>query len=224
MNLATRRGVPCLPVAYALSLSLLAGCAQLTTSSSDRASLKAAADAAGQAYLDCLGQSAGRYVGTTEDVRAIRTLAQKNCADTRATASRAQAKLQDTSYIMSAPQVEAALKALDDQGEAAITDQVLNRRAAAPAVAVGAVVPAAVPAAERATPMRAGGDDYLACMRSQGERWAATQEPATVIADAAHNRCASSLAGSSSAATIEQQGRALVLGLVLDRKSPPPKP
>ena len=191
-----------------LALSL-AGCAQFTTSSSERTGLQSAADAAGTTYLGCLGEQADRYLGSSDDVRAIVTLAVRNCAAAREAAGRAQSELQATKYILSEREVEASLKALDAQGEAAITEKVLNRKAAMPAASVATPAPAA-PAAS---------NGYLACMQSQGERWANVQEPATVIAESAHGRCASQLAGNDSAAEIEKQGRALVTGIVLDRKA-----
>lgn len=203
--------------ALVLNVALsLAGCAQFTTSRTERDGLQSVADAAGTAYLDCLNEQASRYLGTNEDARAIVTIARKNCAGERDAAARAQSALQDTNYILAGSQVEASLKALDDKGEAAITEQVLNRKAATPAMA------AAVPAASTVPAANGGSAEYLACMQSQGERWATVQEPATVIADTAHNRCASRLAGSASAAATEQQGRALVMGLVLDRKAQAP--
>lgn len=196
----------------------LAGCAQFTTSGSERAGLQSAADAAGTAYLDCLGAQADRYLGTSDDVRALVTLAGKNCAAERAAAGRAQSELQATNYILSEREVEATLKSLDAQGEAAITEKVLSRKVAAPATAPApaAAAPAPAPAAAAAP---GGGDGYLACMQAQAERWAAVQEPATVIADSAHGRCAGQLAGNASAAALEKQGRALVTGIVLDRKA-----
>jgi len=190
----------------------LAGCAQVTTSSSERSSLQSAADAAGAAYLGCLREQADRYLGTGDDARAIVTLAVKNCASAREAARRAQSELQTTKYMVSEPQVEAALKSLDAQGEAAITEKVLNRKVAMPAAAVPVAAPAPAPAV-------ATTNDYLACMKVQGERWATVQEPATVIADSAHGRCAAQLAGNASAAELEKQGRALVTGIVLDRKA-----
>jgi len=199
-----------------LALSL-AGCAQFTTSSSERAGLKSAADAANAAYLDCLGAQADRYLGTSDDVRAIVTLAGRNCASARDAAGRAQSDLQATNYILSDREVEATLKSLDAQGEAAITEKVLNRKAAVPAAP--ATAPAAIPAPAPVPAVTASPSGYLACMQSQGERWAAVQEPAAVIADSAHGRCASQLAGSASAAELEKQGRALVTGIVLDRKA-----
>lgn len=183
----------------------LAGCAQVTTSSSERSSLQSAADAAGAAYLGCLSEQADRYLGTGDDARAIVTLAVKNCTSAREAARGAQSELQTTKYMVSEPQVEAALESLDAQGEATITEKVLNRKVPMPAA----------PASATAAPPNA----YLACMQAQGERWATVQEPATVIADSAHGRCAAQLAGNASAAELEKQGRALVTGIVLDRKA-----
>ena len=52
-----------------LATALLAGCAQFTTSGDERSRLEAGATAAGDAYLACLTSEAGRYAGTTRDVR-----------------------------------------------------------------------------------------------------------------------------------------------------------
>lgn len=203
----------------ALALSL-AACAQFTTSTTERAGLQSAADAAATAYLDCLDREAGRYLGTTNDAQGIGAIARKNCAGSRDAAAKAQASLQSTSYIMSDREVTAAMKALDDKGQTAITEQVLNRRAPDPAPAAAA---AATAAAAVAPPVPAAASKgYLDCMQAQGERWAATREPAAVIADAAHSRCSAQLPGGPGAAEAEKQGRALVLGLVLDRKTQTP--
>lgn len=180
----------------------MAGCTQFTTSSSERSTLQSAAEKASTAYLGCLNEQADRYLGTSDDVRAIVTLAGKNCASAREAAGRAQSDLQATNYILTEREVEATLKTLDAQGEAAITEKVLNRKVALPAAAAATA-----------------SNGYLACMQAQGERWATVQEPATVIADSAHGRCASQLAGNASAAELEKQGRALVTGIVLDRKA-----
>lgn len=205
MNRTSCRALLC------LLLTALAGCAQFTTSSTERAGLQSAADAADAAYLACLDDQAARYLGTGDDARAIVTVAMRNCTGSRDAAGRAQSALQDTNYILAEREVEASLKALDAKGEAAITEQALNRRAMAPAAA-----PAATPQAP------AGNDAYLTCMQDQGQRWGTVEEPAAVIADAAHSRCAGKLAGTASAAEIGKQGRALVIGIVLDRKAQAP--
>ena len=217
-----------------LVLPAMAGCAQFTTSAEERSQLQSAADAAGKAYLDCLGNEAGRYVGTSEDTPAIVSIARKNCAAARDAAGRAQSELQTTSYIMSEREAEAQLAELDRQGETAISELVLTRRTGVPpaAAAMPATVPAmAAPPATGPTLITPapvdGTDEYLSCMRVQASRWANVDEPATIIADAAHGRCASQLKGTSGRNEAERQGRSLVVGIVLDRKaqaSSAPKP
>jgi hypothetical protein len=217
MNRTSCRALLCL-----LALAA-AGCAQFTTSSTEKAGLQSAADAAGDAYLACLSQEAERYLATTNEVAAIVSVARKNCAAARDAAGDAQEALQGASYIISDPQVEAALRSLDARGEAAITELALNRaaRPATSPTAPPAPAPAAT-AAKGATATAAGGDDYLACMQDQGARWATVEEPAAVIADAAHSRCAGKLGGAQSGADLEKAGRALVVGIVLDRKAKTP--
>jgi hypothetical protein len=195
-----------------------AGCAQFTTSSTERSGLQSAADAADNAYLACLGQEAERYLATTNEVAAIVSIARKNCTGARDAAAEAQKALQGARYIIADPQVEAALKSLDARGEAAVTELALNR--SAPARAAMPAATAAMPAP--APPATAGGDAYLACMQDQGARWATVEEPAAVIADAAHSRCADRLRGAPSGADVEKAGRSLVVGIVLDRKAQAP--
>jgi hypothetical protein len=206
--------------AAALSSALaatLGACAQFTTSDTERAGLQAAADAAGQAYLDCLREQAAPYIAGSDDARAIATTARGNCTAARAAAGRAQSELQATNYILADREVTATLADLDARGEAAVAEQVLRGRATAPPPARPA--PAAPLAAS--PPAVTGGDAYLSCMREQAGRWAAVDEPAAVIADAAHGRCAGRLAGVAGAPQLESEGRALVTGIVLDRKAAP---
>lgn len=183
-----------------LVLPVMTGCAQMTTSDADRAELRSAADAADTAYLACLDAQAGRYVGTSNDASSIVTIARKNCTGTRDAARTAHTNLLTTNYILAGREVDATLAAVDARGEAAITEQVLNRQAEAP------------------VPNSSSGS-YLDCMREQASRWATVGEPASVIADAAHGRCAGQLAGVAGGAELESRGRAIVAGIVLDRKA-----
>ena len=65
------------------------------------------------------------------------------------------------------------------------------------------------------------GSKYLDCMRGEGQRYAGVNEPAQVVAEVAHSRCSAALTDPASAAQLERQGRALVMGMVLDRKVSP---
>jgi hypothetical protein len=55
-------------------------------------------------------------------------------------------------------------------------------------------------------------------MGAEGQRYAGVNEPAQVVAEVAQSRCAALLTDPASAAALEKQGRALVMGMVLDRK------
>jgi hypothetical protein len=109
------------------------------------------------------------------------------------------------------PMVTKNLEALDERAKALVEQQVLERKAAAPvAMAAAASAPG-------------NGSKYLDCMRAEGARYASVNEPAEVVAEVAHSRCSATLtdSDSASAAQFERQGRALVMGMVLDRKVGP---
>ncbi|MEO8443438.1 MAG: hypothetical protein ABI567_00335 [Gammaproteobacteria bacterium] len=218
-DLTMNPGIPsALPAALALALGLglgISGCSQLTTSKSELSALQSAADRAESEHLECLKQATSRYLATGEGAEAISRVARKDCSATRDRAASAQGTLLGTRYILAEPQVAAALKALDEKGEAAISRQVLDYRTAQPAAAP---VAAAAPA-RPASGQPAAGPAYLACMQAQGERYAAVNEGAEVVAEVAHSRCAASLGGGAPSSELERQGRALVMGLVLDRKA-----
>jgi hypothetical protein len=56
-------------------------------------------------------------------------------------------------------------------------------------------------------------------MSAEGQRYAGVNEPAQVVAEVAQSRCAALLTDPATAAQLEKQGRALVMGMVLDRKA-----
>ena len=53
-------------------------------------------------------------------------------------------------------------------------------------------------------------------MEEQARKYSSLNESATVVADVAQSRCKSYLGGANTA--LEQEGRALVMGLVMDAK------
>ncbi|MEO8223900.1 MAG: hypothetical protein ABI661_03775, partial [Gammaproteobacteria bacterium] len=97
----------------------LPGCAQMTTNRTEQAALDATAERAGAEYLACLDQAASRYLATGEGAEAIVRVTRKDCSATRDRAASAQEALLGARYILAEPQVAAAVKALDDKGEAA---------------------------------------------------------------------------------------------------------
>ena len=113
------------------------------------------------------------------------------------------------------------LATLDERATTQVQDRVLERRAAAPPVAAPAAV-APVPGTGAASAPAANGPTdgsaYLNCMRAEGQRYAGVNEPAEVVAEVAQSRCSALMTDAASAAPLERQGRALVMGLVLDQK------
>ena len=138
-------------------------------------------------------------------------VSKKACSATRSDYVDADTTFLKSKYMRPEPMVEKDLAALDERATALVEERVLERKAAAP--------PAAAPVAMTASASAPhDGDKYLDCMRAEGQRYASVNEPAEVVAEVAHSRCSATLTDPASAAQLERQGRALVMGMVLDRK------
>jgi len=194
---------------------LLSGCAQFTANATDKAALKAVAGKAGDDYVTCVVDAAGRYQQTGESASLIAEVAKKACTASRSEFVNAENTWLKTEFMSTEPILQKELAALDQQAMLEVQQiqaQALERKVASPpvaGVAAGSVAAASAPADSSA---------YLNCMNAEGQRYAGVNEPATVVADVAHNRCAAVLTDAASAAELEKQGRALVMGMVLDRK------
>jgi hypothetical protein len=96
-----------------------------------------------------------------------------------------------------------------------------NQPAVVAPIAVGAAAAATASPSSVAVPSADGWNAeqrvYLDCMEDQGRKYSGLNESTTVIADVAQSRCKSYMAGPGSAA-LEQEGRTLVMGMVLDAK------
>jgi hypothetical protein len=190
-------------------LVVLSGCAQFTTSATDQASLKAVAAKAGDDYVTCIVDAAGRYQQTGESASLIAEVAKKACTESRTAFVDAENAWLKTRYMTTEPMLQKELAALDQR--AMLEVQMIQERALEQKVVSP---PAPVASANRS----ADGSAYLKCMTAEGQRYAGVNEPAEVIAEVAASRCSALLAGSAPAAQLEKQGRALVMGMVLDRK------
>jgi hypothetical protein len=187
----------------------LSGCAQFTTSKTERAGLEAAAAQAGEAYVNCMVEASQRYQQSGESAAVIADVSRKACASARSAYEEADTTYLESKFMRTEPVVTRDLAALDERATALISEQVLERKAAAPTAAVAMSAAAIVPP---------NGKGYLDCMRAQGKRYAGVNEPAEVVAEVAHSRCAATLTDPAAEAALERQGRALVMGMVLDRK------
>jgi hypothetical protein len=197
------------------TLLALNGCAQMTTSASDEARLQRAAEEAGEAYVNCILDASERYQQTNEPASVIVEVARKACTAARAEYVTTGTRFLKTRYMSTEPIVQREATALEERAALLIQQRVLSRKSATPATPAPAAPP---PAAS--IPTNDGA--YLECMQAQGRRYAALDEPAEVIAEVAHSRCAVSLADRTTGGPVERQGRALVMGMVLDRKASQP--
>ncbi|MSR10116.1 MAG: hypothetical protein EXR82_11470 [Gammaproteobacteria bacterium] len=206
------------------ALVALSGCAQFTTNAIDKATLKTVASKAGDDYVSCVVDAAGRYQQTGESASLIAEVAKKACTASRSEFITAENAWLKSEFMSTEPILQKDLAALDQRAELEVQQQqvqALERKVAAPPVAAAAIAPvasASVASVPAATSAPAAGSAYLKCMTAEGQRYAGVNEPATVVAEVAQSRCASLLTDPVSAAPLEQQGRALVMGLVLDRK------
>ena len=192
------------------SLVLLSGCAQFTTNRTDRAALEAAAGKAGDDYVNCVVEAAGRYQQTGESASLIAEVAKKACTESRSAFVDAENAALKTQFMRTEPILQKELAALDQRAMLQVQqvhELALERKVASPPVASVA-----------ATSAPADGSAYLKCMSAEGQRYAGVNEPAEVVAEVAQSRCSALLTDPASAAQLEKQGRALVMGMVLDRK------
>jgi len=190
-------------------LVALSGCAQFTTSATERAGLQAVAGKAGDDYVNCILEAAGRYQQTGESASLIAEVAKKACTAPRSVFVDAQNAWLTTELISTEPVLQKDLAALDQRAMLEIQQlqaEALERKVATPSPAVSAVRAPAV------------ASSYLKCMSAEGQRYAGVNEPAAVVAEVAQSRCSSLLTDAASAGRLEKEGRALVMGLVLDRK------
>lgn len=198
------------------ALVAISGCAQFTTNATDQAALEAVAGQAGDDYVTCVVNAAGRYQQTGESASLIAEVAKKACASSRSGFVDAENAWLTTRFMSTEPILQKELAALDQR--AMLEVQQIQERALEQKVAPVSAPVATVPAASAPAAVAPAGSPYLKCMSAEGERYAGVNEPATVVADVAQSRCAALLTDAASAATLEKQGRALVMGMVLDRK------
>jgi len=187
---------------------LLSGCAQFTANATDKAALKAVAGKAGDDYVNCVVNAAGRYQQTGESASLIAEVAKKACTASRTEFVDAENAWLKAEFMSTEPILQKDLAALDQRAMLEVQQiqaSALEQKVASPAVAVTPAI------------ATADGSAYLKCMSAEGQRYAGVNEPAEVVAEVAQSRCANLLTDPASA-QLEKQGRALVMGMVLDRK------
>ena len=197
-------------------LLVLSGCAQFTTNATEQSALKSAAGKAGDDYVTCVVNAADRYQQTGEAASLIIEVSKKACTGSRSEFTAAENAWLKTKYMNTEPILQKELAALDQR--AMLQVQQVHELALERKVASAPVASSPPIASIAATSAPADGSAYLKCMSAEGQRYAGVNEPAEVVAEVAQSRCANLLTDPASAAQLEKQGRALVMGMVLDRK------
>lgn len=200
-----------------VSVAGLSACSQLTTSKKELAALQAKADGIAETYVECVKTSAQELYGTT-DTAFLVDAARKACASEMDAYKTAMSDYYGAQYMIYDEPLERSVSAVEERAETEATALFVGKSApvaaasATPTLATPPEVPSDAPATWTAEQRI-----YLDCMEDQGLRYAGLQEPATSIADVAASRCRSYLTEADRVA-LEQEGRAVVMGTVMDQR------
>jgi len=202
-----------------VAMMSVTSCSQISTNADERSALEATANSLGDIYVTCVvNYSLDNSSTNAIDVASVVTLASRACESDLAQFKTAQEDSLSTQVMMTEKPLQASVDALNERATVEVGEALLSAGKTQPAAAMTAVVAAA------ASPTSGGSDGwsdeqraYLECMDKQAGKYAGLDESAPVIADVAQDRCKSYMTGPGAAA-LEQEGRAKVMGAVLDAK------
>lgn len=213
-----------------ISMIFVAACSQMTTNKSELAALQSTADNLGDVYVGCvLKNSVASASKNAIDVASVVKISAGLCQTDLDQFKNAQTEYLSSQFMMTEKPLQASVDSLNDRAMTEVAEALLAAAETQPtAIAPVAVSTAAVAGARAAAtssvaaqPASAGWTAeqriYLDCMEDQSRKYSGLNETATVIADVAQSRCKSYMAGPGAAA-LEQEGRTLVMGAVLDAK------
>jgi len=208
----------------AVSCLLLTSCAQFTTNDRELADMNNEAEAKANNYVECLKREAAGFSGST-DAAFLGDAARSRCQAEMDAYTVAQSEYLGAQYMMTDKELEKSVEALDKRGRSEIAEMLVTQPTnIQPSVSAGVAVAAAGTATVISTPTSWNGDQrvYLDCMQDQAEKYADSDEGAEVIAAVAASRCKMYL-GSESRQALEQEGRAQVMGTVMDIRMQTPR-
>jgi hypothetical protein len=201
------------------SMTLLASCGQIAANKDEVFTLETTANDLGDIYVACVVDNSLNHMSADAiDVATSIQLAGGACATDLSRFEESQNEYLSSQYMMTEKPLQASIDALNERattevGEALLSAAKMPNATAIPAAAATAAIATSGGTAERSSEQQA----YLDCMEDQGHKYAGLDESATVIADVAQGRCKSYMADPGAAA-LEQEGRAMVMGIVLDAK------
>jgi hypothetical protein len=211
-------------------LLLVASCSQFTTNRDKLAELETIANNDGDAYVSCVVGSALNILPSNSiDVATAIQISSQACEADLNLFRISQDEFLSARIIMTKKPLQESINALNERATIEVGEALLSETRAQPTAAIPAALgTAAIVTSEPSTTYSDGNvwsseqQAYLDCMEDLAHKYAGLDESTTVIADVAQNRCKSQLAGPKAAA-LEQEGRATVMGIVLDAKLEAPE-
>jgi hypothetical protein len=206
--------------ALAVFVAGISGCAQFTTSPEEQAVLELAAEKEAEAYIACVkGQAAEIY--STTDPAFIRDAVTSRCEDERKAFIAAEKESLNAKYMLVDKPLKESLTALDDRARIELAETLLARPAtpANPQVARSATLAPVMVKAAGSAPASWNEQQriYIDCMEDQADKYAGLSESAEAISDVAVMKCRDYL-GVESVVALEREGRAVVMGRVMDKR------
>jgi hypothetical protein len=206
-------------------MMLIASCSQITTNKNELSTLETTANNSGDDYVACVVNYSLEHTSANAiDVATAIKLATQACETDLTQFKNSQNEYLSAQFIMTKKPLQASIDALNERatmevGEALLSETQSQATAVIPVAAGSAAIVTSTP-----PPAFSSEEDwsseqqaYLDCMEEQAHKYAGLNESASVIADVAQGRCKSYMAGPGSSA-LEQEGRAMVMGVVLDAK------
>jgi len=204
-------------------LLFVSACAQMSTNERERDELQQSAVNVGDSYIACVKAKAAEYAsGSNSDASMAFQVASGSCQQELDAYKTAQNSYLSSKQMLTSKPLEESVDALNDRAETELAEEWLKNPATTSAVpaASAAAVSAGVAVESGATNGDWNTDQriYLDCMEDQADKYIALDESATAIAEVAQDRCKSYLEPGSGTSALEQEGRALVMGAVMDAR------
>jgi|GEM_PF-1772948 len=202
----------------------ISSCSQMTTNKSELAALGTTAENDGDVYVACVvNKSLDNAAKAAIDVASLVELAGNACQSELDQYKSSQEAYLGAQVMMTGKPLQQSVDALNEHARTEVGEALLSAADSAPtAASAGVATAVAAGAASSAPAQPANGWNadqrvYLDCMEDQAHKYSGVNESASVIADVAQSRCKAYMAGPGAAA-LEQEGRTVVMGMVLDAK------
>ena len=202
----------------------ISSCSQITTNKSELAAMGTTAENDADVYVACVvNKSLDNASKNAVDVSSLVKLAGDACQPELDQYKSSQKAYLGAQVMMTAKPLQQSVDSLNERAQSEVGEALLAAADSAPAAASAGVATAVAAGAVSAAPAQpadgwnADQRVYLDCMEDQARKYSGVNESASVIADVAQSRCKSYMAGPGTAA-LEQEGRTVVMAMVLDAK------